>query len=95
MEQYHTRDSPVWLDTLIHGNLIDSLYGSTSTGTPASPMTDVSTGKALLDRVRDMFYSKFRKLERQLKVFQSNLELLNNTLMGINGKVVKPELTKM
>ena len=58
-------------------------------------MTDVNTNKALLDRVRDMFYSKFRKLERQLKVFQSNFELLNNTLMGINGKVVKLELTNV
>ena len=95
MERYHTRDSTVWLDTLIHGNLIDSLYGSTSTGTRASPMTDVNTNKALLDRVRDMFYSKFRKLKRQLKVFQSNFELLNNTLMGINGKVVKLELTNV
>ena len=58
-------------------------------------MTDVNTNKALLDRVRDMFYSKFRKLKRQLKVFQSNFELLNNTLMGINGKVVKLELTNV
>lgn len=55
VERYHTRDSPLWLDTLIHSNLIDSLYGSTSTGTSTSPMADVNTDKALLDRVRDMF----------------------------------------
>ena len=88
MERYHTRDSTVWLDTLIHGNLIDSLYGSTSTGTRASPMTDVNTNKALLDRVRDMFYSKFRKLERQLKVFQSNFELCDAISDATSIKII-------
>lgn len=95
MERYHTRDYSVWPDTLIHSNLIDSLYDSTSTGTPVSPMTDGNTDKALLDRIRDIFYSKFRKLKRQLEVSQSSFKLLNNTLMGINGKVIKLELTKV
>lgn len=56
-----------------------------STASPSSSAND--TNKHLFTRINDLLETKFTKLEGELQVLHSSIELLDTTLNSINSKV--------